>query len=125
MALINSAIVTASLLLKLYAVLLLKILYTFVRVVIISRNVAFERVRQLKRMYVKAIQLFFSSETVKLRDGEPGDDKPGDYKAGDDKPGDESVNWLSQFVSVSFFHLKKIQNKMLFVCYLSKKVVIE
>ena len=114
MALINSVIVTTSLLLKLYAVLLLKILYTFVRVVIISRNVAFERVRQLKRMYVKAIQLFFSSETVKLRDGEPGDDKPGDYKAGDDKPGDGSVNWLSQFVSVSFFHLKKSRKR----CYL-------
>ena len=120
MALINSVIVTTSLLLKLYTVLLLKILYTFVKVVIISRNIAFERVRQLKRMYVKAIQLFFSSETVKLRDGEPGDDK-----SGDDKPGDESVNCLSQFVSVSFFHLKKIQKKMLFVCYLSKKVVIE
>ena len=119
MALINSIIAIASLLLKLYTVLLLKILDTFIKDVIISRNIAFERVMQLKRRYVKATELFFSSKAVNLRNDEPRDDKLGDNKG--DELGDESVSWLSQFVSVSFFHLKEIHKKMLLACYLNKK----
>ena len=94
LAKINSIIVTDSLLSNLYTVLLLKIydqsrlLDILIKDVIISRNIAFERAKRLKKMYVKVIQLFFGSKTIHLRD---------------DGPGDEPVSWLSQFVSVSFF----------------------
>ena len=92
MATINSIIVTALLLLNLYTVLLLKIyqirkLDILIKYTIISRNIAFERVKRLKRRYLKAIQ-FFGSKTIHLRDDEP-----------EDEPG----SWLSQFVGVPFF----------------------
>ena len=97
LATINSIIVTASLLLNLYTVLLLKIYYQIrkldilIKHTIISRNIAFERVKWLKRRYLKAIQ-FFGSKTIHLRDDEP-----------EDEPG----SWLSQFVGVPFFFRKK------------------
>ena len=61
LATINSIIMTASLLLNLYTVLLLKIYYQIrkldilIKHTIISRNIAFERVKWLKRRYLKAI----------------------------------------------------------------------
>ena len=61
---------TASLLLNLYTVLLLKIYYQIrkldilIKHTIISRNIAFERVKWLKRRYLKAIQFFGSSQEV-------------------------------------------------------------
>ena len=70
LATINSIIVTASLLLNLYTVLLLKIYYQIrkldilIKHTIISRNIAFERVKWLKRRYLKAIQFFGSSQEV-------------------------------------------------------------
>ena len=65
LATINSTIVTVSLLLNLYTVLLLKIddqrrqLDILIKDAITSRNIAFEKVKRLKRRYVKVIQLFW------------------------------------------------------------------
>ena len=94
MATINSIIVTASLSLNLYLVMLLKIydqrrqLDILIKNAIISRNIAFEKIKPLKRRYAKVIQ-FFGSKIIHLRD---------------DELGGESGNWLSKFISVSFFH---------------------
>ena len=115
LATINSIIVTASLLLNLYTVLLLKIYYQIrkldilIKHTIISRNIAFERVKWLKRRYLKAIQFFGSSQ---------------------------EVDCLNSLVSHFFFRKKKKMlfqfllilkiRKMLFACciiYLSRKVV--
>ena len=94
MATINSIIVTASLSLNLYLVMLLKIydqrrqLDILIKNAIISRNIAFEKIKPLKRRYAKVIQ-FFGSKIIHLRD---------------DELGGESGSWLSKFISVSFFH---------------------
>ena len=58
-------------------------------VIMISRNIAFETVKGLNKRYVKLQLFFFGSKAINLKDGEPGD---------------ELGSWLSQFVSVSFFH---------------------
>ena len=57
---------------------------------IISRNIAFEKIKPLQRRYAKVIQ-FFGSKTIHLRD---------------DELGDEPGSWLSKFISVSLFHRK-------------------
>ena len=68
----------------------------------ISRNIAFERVKRLNKSYVKKSN-FFGSKTIHLRDEEPGA---------------ELGSWLSQFVSVTFFHRKNV----LFSVFASFKV---
>ena len=98
LATISSIIVTASLLLILYTVLLLNIydhrrqLDIFIKDAIVSRNIAFERVKWLNRKYVKVNQFFFfGTKAIHLRD---------------DEPGNEPGSWLSRFISVSVFHKK-------------------
>ena len=97
LATISSIIVTASLLLILYTVLLLNIydhrrqLDIFIKDAIVSRNIAFERVKWLNRKYVKVNQFFFVTKAIHLRD---------------DESGDEPGSWLSRFISVSVFHKK-------------------
>ena len=94
MATINSIIVTASLSLNLYLVMLLKIydqrrqLDILIKNAIISRNIAFEKIKPLNRRYAKVIQ-FFGSKIIHLRD---------------DELGGEPGSWFSKFISVSFFH---------------------
>ena len=65
---------------------------------IISRNIAFEKIKPLKRRYAKVIQ-FFGSKTIHLRD---------------DELGDEPGSWLSKFISVSFFHRKSFFSVLAF-----------
>ena len=65
LATVSSVIVIASFLLNFYTLLLLKIcdqrrqLDIFIKDAMISRSIAFERVKQLKRRHVKVIQLFW------------------------------------------------------------------
>ena len=57
----------------------------------ISRNIAFERVKRLKKRYVEREFNFFGFKTIHLRD---------------DERGDEPRSWFSVFVS--FFILLKL-----------------